>query len=80
MPLSLAMDNSEFNHDGGSGGIGSLVAAAVAVVVAVAAVDNRDRWKLRMMVVAALGRGYATTSQRSKRAAQWEDKRVAQGR
>jgi hypothetical protein len=37
LPLSLAMDDGEFNHGGGGGGSGSLAAAAAAVV---AAVDN----------------------------------------
>ncbi len=45
LPLSLAMDEGEFDHgggDGGGGGGGDLAAAAAAVV---AAVDNRDRWR-----------------------------------
>jgi hypothetical protein len=67
LPLSLAMDNGEFNHSGGSGGGGSRVAAAAAVV---AVVDNRDRWWWRLMVAAALDRGHATTSRRSGRDAQ----------
>jgi hypothetical protein len=37
LPLSLAIDNSEFDHGGGGGGSGGLVAA---VVVALAVVDN----------------------------------------
>ncbi len=40
MPLSLAMDDSEFNHGGGGGGGGGLAAAEA---VAVAAVD--DDWR-----------------------------------
>ncbi len=40
LPLSLAMDNGEFDHRGGSGGGGGLAAAAAA---AVAAVD--DDWR-----------------------------------
>ncbi len=43
MPLSLAMDDGEFNHGHGGGGGGGLVAAAAGVV---AAVDNdwRQKW------------------------------------
>jgi hypothetical protein len=33
------------------------------------AVDNRDQWQWRLMAVAALDEGHATTSQRSERAA-----------
>jgi hypothetical protein len=40
LPLSLAMDNGEINHSGGSGGGGGPVAVAAA---AVAGVDDRDR-------------------------------------
>jgi hypothetical protein len=35
LPLSLAMDNGEFNHGRGGGGGGGLVAAAAGVVAAV---------------------------------------------
>ena len=42
LPLSLAMDNGEFNHGGGGGSGGGLAAAAV---VAVVAVDNDWRQK-----------------------------------
>ncbi len=35
LPLSLAMDNGEFDHGGGGGGGGGLAAAAAAAVVAV---------------------------------------------
>ncbi len=42
MPLSLAMDNGEFNHCGGGGSGGGLAAVAAA---AVAAVDNNWRQK-----------------------------------
>jgi hypothetical protein len=35
LPLSLAMDDGEFDHGGGSGGGGGLAAAAAATVVAV---------------------------------------------
>jgi hypothetical protein len=37
LPLSLAMDNGEFDHGGGGGGSGGPAAAAAA---AVAAMDN----------------------------------------
>ncbi len=76
MPLSSAMEDGGFNHIGDSGSGGSPAAAAVVVV---AAVDNRDRWQWRLMVAAALDGGHATTSLRSKRAAQREYKRAAQG-
>ncbi len=42
LPLSLAMDNGEFDHGGGGGGGGGPVAAAA---VAVAAMDNDWRQK-----------------------------------
>jgi hypothetical protein len=42
LPLSLAMDDGEFDHGGGGGGGGGLAAAAAA---AVAAVDNDWRQK-----------------------------------
>jgi hypothetical protein len=76
LPLSLAMDDGEFNHSGGGGGSGGPVVAAVAVV---AAVGNRDQWQWRLMTAATLGGGHATTSWCSKRAAQQENKRLAQG-
>ncbi len=41
MPLSLVMDNGEFDRGGGGGGGGGLAAAAAA---AVAVVDN-DWWQ-----------------------------------
>ncbi len=44
LPLSLAMDDGEFDHGGGGGGGGSLAAAAAAAA-AVAAVDNDWRQK-----------------------------------
>jgi hypothetical protein len=40
LPLSLAIDDGEFDHSGGGGGGGSPVAAAAA---AVAAMDNNWR-------------------------------------
>jgi hypothetical protein len=42
LPLSLAMDDGEFDHGGGGGGGGGPAAASAAAVaaVAVAAVDN----------------------------------------
>ncbi len=70
MPLSLTMDNGEFNHGGGGGGGGGPVAAAAAAVVAVAAVNNKDRWRWHLMATAALDGGHATTSWCSNRAAQ----------
>ncbi len=42
LPLSLAMDDSEFDHGGGGGGGGGPAAAAAA---AVAAMDNDWRQK-----------------------------------
>jgi hypothetical protein len=42
LPLSLAMDDGEFNHGGGGGSGGGLAAAAAVVVVAV---DNDWRQK-----------------------------------
>jgi hypothetical protein len=39
LPLSLAVDDSEFNKSGGGGGGGGPMAAEAAVV---AAIDNRD--------------------------------------
>ncbi len=42
LPLSLAMDNGEFDHGGGGGSGGGLGAAAAAAVVAV---DNDWRQK-----------------------------------
>ncbi len=76
LPLYLAMDNGEFNHGGGGGGNGGPAAAAAA---AVGAVDNRDQWLWHLMAAAALDRGHATTSRRSERAAQQEDKSMVQG-
>ena len=40
MPLSLAMDDGKFDHDGGVGGGGGPAAAAVAAVVAM-----NDDWR-----------------------------------
>ncbi len=42
LPLSLAMDNSKFDHSGGGGGGGGPAAAAAAVV---AAMENNWRQK-----------------------------------
>jgi hypothetical protein len=67
MPLSLAMDDGEFDHSSGGGGSGGLVAAAATVV---AAVEDRDRWQWGLMAAAALVRDHAIISQHSKRAAQ----------
>jgi hypothetical protein len=52
LPLSLAMDDGEFNHGGGGGGGGGLAAVAA---VAGAAVDNdlqRKRPAMRASMVA----------------------------
>ncbi len=43
MPLSLEMDNSEFDHGGGGGGSGSDGSPAVAAAAAVAGVE--DDWQ-----------------------------------
>jgi hypothetical protein len=45
LPHSLAIDDGEFNHDGGSGGSGGL---ATATALAVVAVD--DNWRQKQMV------------------------------
>jgi hypothetical protein len=67
LPLSLAMNNGEFDHSGGGGGSGgSLTAAAAGVVV----VDNRDWWQWRWMSVIAIDGDHTTASWCSKRAAQ----------
>ncbi len=50
LPLSLAMDDGEFDHGGGSGGSDSPVAATVAAVLAV---DNRDWWRWHLKAAAA---------------------------
>ncbi len=76
LTLSLAIDNSEFNH-GGGGGSGSSPAAATAVGVWV--VEDRDQCRWHLMAMLALDGGHATTSWHSKRVAKQEDKRVAQG-
>ncbi len=49
LPLSLAMDDGEFDHGGGGGGGGGLVAAAAA---AVAAMD--DDWRQKLPATRAL--------------------------
>jgi hypothetical protein len=51
LPLSLAIDNGEFDHGGGSGGSGGLV-AVVAVALAVAMVD--DNWRQKQSVMRVL--------------------------
>ncbi len=50
MPLSLAMDDSEFDHGGDCGGGGGLAAVAA---VAVAAVDGD--WRQKQLATRALG-------------------------
>jgi hypothetical protein len=57
LPLSLAIDSSEFDNGGSISGGGGL--AAVAPVARVVAVDNREdvqwrRWQGRLMAVAVL--------------------------
>ncbi len=49
LPLSLAMDDSKFDHAGGGGGGGGPAAAAVA---AVAAMDNN--WRQKQLATRAL--------------------------
>jgi hypothetical protein len=54
LPLSSAMDDSEFDHGGGSGG-GGCLAAAAAAAAAVAAIDNdwQQKWPaMRALTVA----------------------------
>jgi hypothetical protein len=75
LPLSLVMDDSNFDCGGGGGGGGGPVAVAAAAVVAV---DDKDRWRWCLMAAAAFNRGHATTSRCSKRVAQQENKRVEQ--
>ncbi len=48
LPLSLAMDDGEFDHGGGGGGGGGLAAAEV---VAVAVVD--DDWRQKRLATRA---------------------------
>jgi hypothetical protein len=48
LPLSLAMDDGEFNHGGGGGGGGGLAAAAALVVVAV-----DDDWRQKRLATRA---------------------------
>ncbi len=49
LPLSLAMDNGEFDHGGGGGGGGGLAAAAA---MAVAVMD--DDWQQKRPATRAL--------------------------
>ncbi len=49
LPLSLAIDNGEFDHGGGGGGGGNPVAAVVAAVVAM---DND--WQQKRLAMKAL--------------------------
>jgi hypothetical protein len=51
LPLSLAMNDGEFDHGGGGGGGGGLAAAAAAAA-AVAAVD--DDWRQKRPATRAL--------------------------
>jgi hypothetical protein len=48
LPLSLAVDNSEFDHGGGGGGGGGLAAAAVMAVVAM-----DDNWRQKRLATRA---------------------------
>jgi hypothetical protein len=66
LPLSVAMDDGEFDHGGDGGGSGGGGCPVAAVVAGVAARDNRDRWGWHLMAVVALDGGHATTSRRSK--------------
>jgi hypothetical protein len=49
LPLSPAINDSEFDHGGGGGGGGGLVAAAVSAVAAVA-----DDWRRKWLATRAL--------------------------
>jgi hypothetical protein len=52
LPLSLAMDNGEFNQGGGGGGGGGLVAVAAVVGAAVDDDWQRKRPAMRALMVA----------------------------
>ncbi len=52
MPLSLAMDNGEFDHGGGGGGGGRPAAAAAAAVAAVDEDWRQKRPAMRALTVA----------------------------
>ncbi len=52
LPLSLAMDDGEFNHGGGGGSGGSLVAVAAEAVVAVGNDWQQKRPAMRASMVA----------------------------
>ena len=49
LPLSLAMDDGEFDHGGGGGGVGGPVAAAATAVVAM-----DDDWRQKQPAMRAL--------------------------
>jgi hypothetical protein len=51
LPLSLAINDSEFNHNGGSGGGGCPAAVAALVVVAVDDDWQRKRPAMRALTV-----------------------------
>ncbi len=53
LPLSLAMDNSKFDHGGGGGGSGGPAAAAAAAVVAM-----DDDWQQKRPATRALTRSH----------------------
>jgi hypothetical protein len=52
LPLSLAMDNGEFDHGGGGGSSGGLAAAAAVVGVAVDDDWRQKRPAMRALMVA----------------------------
>jgi hypothetical protein len=52
LPLSLAMDNGEFDHGGGGGGGGRPAAAAAAAVAAVDEDWRQKRPAMRALTVA----------------------------
>jgi hypothetical protein len=80
LPLSFAMDSSEFNHGGGGGGSGGGGGPVAAAATGMAVVEDRDWWRWHLMVAAALDGGHVITSRCSKWAAQREDKRQGSAR
>ncbi len=52
LPLSLAIDDGEFNHNGGGGGSGGSAAVAALVVVAVVNDWQQKRPATRALTVA----------------------------
>ncbi len=45
LPLSLAIDNCEFDHGGGGGGSGGPAAAAAAAVVTMDNIGGKSGWQ-----------------------------------